>query len=509
MPGDGVKHIPSGLHQGFKTSFSSLRHKGYVSTIYIDDACLQGHTYDECHNNVLDTVLLLDKLGFTVHNKKSTLIPSQSITFVGFILNSTSMTVRLTEEKIDKILLLCQEVLRSKSVSLRLLAKLIGKLVASEPGVEFAQLHYKPLEKFKEKHVKFHHGDYNAEVQLTSVCRTEIQWWIDNLRNSSNPISRGKPSYILHTDSSRIGWGAINNTTGDSTGGHWSIDEQDQHINFLELKACYLGLLSLCSTYKDVHIQIYMDNTTSCAYITHFGGKKQALNDLAREIWIWCIDKNIWLTVGHVPGVANIEADALSRKFNEDLEWSLNMEVFRNIQHRYGHLDIDLFASRLNHKLDNYVSFRPDPNAVALDAFSISWTNMTSYIFAPFSTLGMVLRKIVEDAADAIVIAPIWTTQTWWPSLLALLHDNPKILPDPQQILELPHRPERRHPLQKMKLGVFPLSGKHCRTREFRATLPISSYKLGEIPPRNNMRSTSRNGLCFQSNNKLIHLDLL
>ncbi len=115
----------------------------------------------------------------------------------------------------------------------------------------------------------------------------------------------------------------------------------------------------------------------------------------------------------------------------------------------------------------------------------------------------------MEDAADAIVIAPIWTTQTWWPSLLALLHDNPKILPDPQQILELPHRPERRQSTAKDEVGCFSIIREALSNKGIQATLPISSYKLGEIPPRNNMRSTSRNGLCFQSNNKLIHLDLL
>ena len=29
---------------------------------------------------------------------------------------------------------------------------------------------------------------------------------------------------------------------------------------------------------------------------------------------------------------------------------------------RFGKPDIDLFASRLNHKLEKYISFRPDPN---------------------------------------------------------------------------------------------------------------------------------------------------
>lgn len=53
---------------------------------------------------------------------------------------------------------------------------------------------------------------------------------------------------------------------------------------------------------------------------------------------------------------------------------------------------------RLNHKLKNYVSFRPDPNVITVNAFSIiPWTNLYGYIFAPFCTLNMVLRKLVKD----------------------------------------------------------------------------------------------------------------
>ena len=90
------------------------------------------------------------------------------------------------------------------------------------------------------------------------------------------------------------------------------------------------------------------------------------------------------------------------------------MDIFQEIVCRFGKPDIDLLASRINHKLEIYISFRPGPNAVAEDAFSIYWTKQYVYIFAPFSTLSMVLRKIVKDEAKAIVVAPLWTTQSWW-----------------------------------------------------------------------------------------------
>ena len=59
----------------------------------IDDSYLQGRTKQQCAQNVSDTVHLLDNLGFRVHEKKSVLIPTKEIIFVGFVLNSADMTV--------------------------------------------------------------------------------------------------------------------------------------------------------------------------------------------------------------------------------------------------------------------------------------------------------------------------------------------------------------------------------------------------------------------------------
>ena len=52
-----------------------------------------------CTKCISDIVHLLDNLGFTVHDKKSVLIPTNEITFVGFILNSADMAARLPLEK--------------------------------------------------------------------------------------------------------------------------------------------------------------------------------------------------------------------------------------------------------------------------------------------------------------------------------------------------------------------------------------------------------------------------
>ena len=76
---------------------------------------------------------------------------------------------------------------------------------------------------------------------------------------------------------------------------------------------------------------------------------------MAIDIWNWYISRNIHLSISHVAGCLNVEADELSRglNINEDIEWALVMDIFQEIVCRFGKPDIDLFASRLNHKLEN------------------------------------------------------------------------------------------------------------------------------------------------------------
>jgi hypothetical protein len=82
------------------------------------------------------------------------------------------------------------------------------------------------------------------------------------------------------------------------------------------------------------------------------------LNSLTKEIWEWCISKNIWISAYHIPGTLNDRADALSRqKLTVDMEWSLDIEVFNKIIKIYGCFDIDMFASKWNNKLNTYASF--------------------------------------------------------------------------------------------------------------------------------------------------------
>ena len=70
------------------------------------------------------------------------------------------------------------------------------------------------------------------------------------------------------------------------------------------------------------------------------------------------------------------------------MEWKLNLALFYKIVEKIRKPDIDLLATRTNKQLDRYMSWHPEPEAMAINAFSLTWNNIYFYMFPPFSLVG-------------------------------------------------------------------------------------------------------------------------
>lgn len=504
---NGLSSAPRIFTKVMKPVFSSLRKEGQTNSAYIDDVLLQNDTYEKCRDSVVKTATLVDNLGLTAHQKKSVFVPTQTIEFVGFLINSITMTVKLTAGKTEDLVQKCSHLISRSRITIREFAQIIGKMIASEPGVPFAPLYYKLLEIQKDAELKRTRGQFDQIMIISNECKVCLQWWVDNLKDQSRPIVRPKPNRKIESDSSLIGYGAYDSTSGNEYSGIWDKNDKVQHINYLELKAAFLALKRFAT--ENEHVKLMLDNTTAIAYLTKMGGRKTLLNSLTKEIWEWCISKNIWISAYHIPGKLNERADALSRqKLSIDMEWSLDSEIFQKIMEIYGRFDIDLFASKWNYKLGKYVSFKPDPNAFSIDAFSLTWSNLFPYIFPPFSVIGSVLQKIEQDQSEGVLIAPIFSTQPWFPKLLHMIVEPSYILPAVDKILSHPTE-KHQHRLTKMVLGVFRISGKPYKPREYQAKLPTLSSPRGDQVHKNNMGRICKSGSCFVVNERLIHLNHL
>ena len=61
------------------------------------------------------------------------------------------------------------------------------------------------------------------------------------------------------------------------------------------------------------------------------GTHSKECNSTAKDIWQWCIEKQIWLTAAHIPVTKNAEADRESRVFSDIKEWMIRPDVFQQI----------------------------------------------------------------------------------------------------------------------------------------------------------------------------------
>ena len=450
------KALPNGLSTAprlftklLKPVFSKLRQAGHIVVGYLDDTILIAENEEKLIAAVKATTDILAQLGFIIHPEKSVLTPTKEITFLGFVLNTNTMQIRLPESKALEVERLCQELIDTKEPSIRHVARVIGKIVSTFPAVQYGPLFYRTLERDKIAALKANRGHFDRKMTLSIEAKGELQWWVEHVTSSFAPIRRPKPDLELRTDASGAGWGATN--LQSCTGGRWNEKElhkaRNYGINYLETVAAGFGVQSFCADVENVHVLLRVDNVTAVSYINNMGGCKSAdCNEAAKHIWEWCMSRNIWLSAAHLPGKLNTEADHMSRHFNHKTEWMLNTDAFKEIARQFGSPEIDLFASRLNKQVDRYISWLPDPGAETVDAFTIDWKPLSFYAFPPFCLIAKCLQKIKCDDATGLLVVPNWPTQPWFPLLKGMIIGEPMFIARRPNLLAQPITNEP-HPL--------------------------------------------------------------
>lgn len=434
-----------------------LRSKNMISVIYLDDIFCIGTEYNDCQINVKHTCALLEKLGFIINKEKSSLIPSTKCKFLGFIFNSHNMIMELPSDKKDKIKSYVQHCLDIRKCKLRDFARVVGLLVSACPAIQYSWMRTKLFEQFKFRTL-LNNDSYNQNVLLPDFIREDLRWWLNNVGIGYSPIKTNDYLKVIFTDASSTGWGAY--CDGEESYGHWKKDEIQLHINQLELKAAFLGLKVFANDCSDCELLLRIDNVTAISCINRMGSVQYPhLNDEARCIWKWCEKRRITIFASYINTKDNREADRLSRKKFHDTEWELGDYAYEKITNKLGLPNIDLFASRCNTKCDKYITWKNEPDAWAVDAFTVSWRYLDFYAFPPFSMILKMIQKIISDKAEGIVVVPYWPTQAWFPLFQRIcqseiIHFSPDI-----NLLKSPYR--SAHSLHRtLTLVAARLSGK-------------------------------------------------
>eukprot|EP00117_Sycon_ciliatum_P040888 scpid18223/ scgid2716/ len=329
---------------------------------------------------------------------------------------------------------------------------------------------------------------WESALILNSASKEDLRWWVRFLDSwNGRPVKVECPVLTIASDASSQGggggWGAVCGT--QTTGGRWSAAESRLHINALELLAGTFAVQCFARHVQKGLVLLQMDNQCAVAYVNRMGGtRSQRLNSLAADLWPWCLARQITIRAEYIPGALNVIADFWSRNHSSS-EWHLLPQAFALLKTRYGGCHVDLFATRINTQLPDFVSWYPDPQAVATDAFSQPWQEMDGYAFPPFCLIGKVLRQVQTQAVPRLLlVTPLWRGASWFPMLLLMVSEAPTLLPHDRSLLSDPLG--NPHPLManaRLRLVAWPISGIPTLCQGFLQQCPTSSLPPGGPTP--------------------------
>ena len=238
---------------------------------------------------------------------------------------------------------------------------LIELLTATEKQVHLGRLHMRPIQWYLRNNWRVPET-LEKVIPIPKSLHPHLKWWLeeDNVL-TGQPLHPLKHALHIFTDASKEGCGThLNEYT---VRGDWSLPKSKLHINYLELKAVFLALKEFQDLCANNIVLIAADNTTVVAYISKEGGMKSGpLSALLWRILTWCARKQVILKARHIPGRLSVIADKLSRLGQTiQTEWSLHPHVLKTICNRWCQPEVDLFATRFNNKLPQFVSAVPDP----------------------------------------------------------------------------------------------------------------------------------------------------
>jgi len=186
---------------------SSLRQRGLISVVYLDDFFLIGDSLEECTYNVEVTCKLLAELGFIFSAEKCIFPPANQCQFLEFVFDSIRMTLSLPDKKRVALKALISQMRKKSLCSIRSFARFLGSLEACCPAIPYGWAYTKQFERDKFLALAQSANNFDAPMRLES--RTlEFDWWTNNLDRAHMPLRAAPYVREIFSDASLSGWGA-------------------------------------------------------------------------------------------------------------------------------------------------------------------------------------------------------------------------------------------------------------------------------------------------------------
>ena len=437
----------------FKPINAYIHTLGIRHSIYLDDGRITSDTRLQAEEERLIVYNILKKSGWILEQKKSDQEgdASQSKEYLGFIVDTASMTVRLGETKKQLIL---EQVLATisygqKPIMAKELAGTLGKMVAAEPALGpivlmAARAAYSDLDDAVQKR------GWNSSLLMSQGSLNGLKFFADNFSDFDNcPIRSAATEIsvlsIIGPPSSFIKTGFVSNHLRTEDEHIWASDASSfatcaysikgPQLYFRgklaneekQLSSGHRELLAVSKTLefyersgainkRATNIYWLTDSQNMATFLTKGSGKPQIQKEVF-HIMILCKRLKLRIIPIHLlrddPRIQ--VADDGSKTTDTD-DWEVDNNTYERIHKRHN-FTVDLFASTHNSKCKKFFSNFYCPSTSGIDAFSHSWENETAWICPPIREIIRVARRLKESNTKGVLFIPEWKTADFWPEI--------------------------------------------------------------------------------------------
>ena len=291
---------------------SAILHRHGVRMLrYLDDWLILASSKIACIQSRDRLLSVCTELGIQVNLTKSSLVPSQSLVYLGMEIHSLPFIARPTPARANNLIRLIEEFLSTPSPPASLWRRLLGHLSSLILLVSGGMIRMRLLQLCLKDQWDF--LDDQFQVSWSPLCREDLLWWSREVQlREGVSLSLPAPDISFFSDASDVGWGAL---VGEHhASGLWLPHQKALSINMRELLAVQLGLQAFEHLIMGMSVALFCDNSTTVAYLSRSGGTfSSTLNATAREVLLWAESRRIHLLPQFIMGSSNVNAGALSR----------------------------------------------------------------------------------------------------------------------------------------------------------------------------------------------------
>ena len=463
-----------------------LRSMGLRTVMYIDDILILAESETQAREHTAALVFLLENLGMVINHPKSQTTPTQIIEFLGFIIDSTTMELKLPGEKIKKIRGEARRLTSQPKTNALALSRLLGKLNHATQAIPPAPLFYRSLQGCLKEALDRGNQEYQPERRL--------QGRIVMVGGAPPNMERAEPTLPAPLSNDRDG--RIHDRLGrvlpgkENRGGVVPNREGVTH----QLPGVAWGNPGgemLCQRTEQPFDPV--ENRQHNSHIIHkqTGGHSLPATEPTHQGPMALVYEQEHHVESCPPGGKTQHNSRRGVKGDEGQDRLATLSGgLSDDQHTTGATSSGPVC--LQALLPASGLCELEPGAMACDAFSLNWTHLNGYANPPWNLIGKVLSQTRAQKTRLVLITPLWKAQPWYPALLNMTTQTPILLPNRRDLFQPTHQSNK--PDIYPRLVAWTISGIDTEAKEFQATLQNCYWPHGDKSHPNRMTHCSQSG---------------